>query len=145
MTASPWNKYAPNANDPSPTSLDSDCSDRCYPSMHHPGTIAGSVQGTPTTAAVVPAMTAALRLSKVNRRRLPASAAATMPQPVGYTLNCDTPYASLLLDLRGGPVIIERPPRPIDLSSYSNQAHSRRHKCAGQSAHAAKTDTLPVR
>jgi len=34
----------------------------------------------------------------------------TQPKHVGYTLNSDTPYAGLLLDLHAGPMVIELPP-----------------------------------
>jgi hypothetical protein len=32
---------------------------------------------------------------------------------VGYTLNSDTPYAPLLLELTDGPMVIEMPPGPL--------------------------------
>jgi len=38
---------------------------------------------------------------------------ATEPKHVGLTLNSDTPYAPLPLDLRDGPVVIELPPGPL--------------------------------
>ena len=38
---------------------------------------------------------------------------ATEPKHVGLTLNSDTPYAPLLLDLRDGPMVIELPPGPL--------------------------------
>jgi hypothetical protein len=34
----------------------------------------------------------------------------TQPKHVGFTLNSDTPYDAMLLDLRIGPVVIELPP-----------------------------------
>jgi len=37
----------------------------------------------------------------------------TEPKHVGLTLNSDTPYAPLLLDLRQGPMVIELPPGPL--------------------------------
>jgi hypothetical protein len=37
----------------------------------------------------------------------------TQPRHVGYTLNSDTPYGALLLDLRAGPMVIELPPGPL--------------------------------
>ncbi len=37
----------------------------------------------------------------------------TEPKHGGLTLNSDTPYAPLLLDLRAGPMVIERPPGPL--------------------------------
>lgn len=37
----------------------------------------------------------------------------TEPKHVGLTLNSDTPYGPLLLDLREGPMVIELPPGPI--------------------------------
>jgi hypothetical protein len=37
----------------------------------------------------------------------------TQPRHVGYTLNSDTPYGALLLDLRTGPMVIELPPGPL--------------------------------
>jgi hypothetical protein len=35
------------------------------------------------------------------------------PRHVGLTLNSDTPYAPMLLDLRNGPMVIELPPGPL--------------------------------
>lgn len=35
------------------------------------------------------------------------------PIHVGFTLNSDTPYAPLLLDLRDGPMVVELPPGPL--------------------------------
>lgn len=35
------------------------------------------------------------------------------PRHVGFTLNSDTPYAPLLLDLKDGPMVIEMPPGPL--------------------------------
>ena len=35
------------------------------------------------------------------------------PKHVGLTLNSDTPYAPILLDLRAGPMVIELPPGPL--------------------------------
>lgn len=37
----------------------------------------------------------------------------TKPKHVGFTLNSDTPYAPVLLDLRDGPLVIELPPGPL--------------------------------
>jgi hypothetical protein len=37
----------------------------------------------------------------------------TQPKHVGLTLNSDTPYAPLLLDLQAGPMVIELPPGPL--------------------------------
>ena len=37
----------------------------------------------------------------------------TQPKHVGFTLNSDTPYAPILLDLRAGPVVLEFPPGPL--------------------------------
>ncbi|HEY1782815.1 MAG TPA: DUF1254 domain-containing protein [Roseiarcus sp.] len=37
----------------------------------------------------------------------------TKPKHVGFTLNSDTPYAPLLLDLSQGPMVIELPPGPL--------------------------------
>src|SRR5215472_16333829 len=37
----------------------------------------------------------------------------TKPRHVGFTLNSDTPYAALLLDLRQGPMVIELPAGPL--------------------------------
>ncbi|MFN3006527.1 DUF1254 domain-containing protein [Mycolicibacterium wolinskyi] len=37
----------------------------------------------------------------------------TLPHHVGYTLNSDTPYGALLLDLHAGPMVIELPPGPF--------------------------------
>jgi hypothetical protein len=34
----------------------------------------------------------------------------TQPKHVGFTLNSDTPYDAMLLDLRIGPVVVELPP-----------------------------------
>lgn len=47
---------------------------------------------------------------------LPNESAGTMdtlPRHVGLTLNSDTPYAPILLDLRAGPMVIELPPGPM--------------------------------
>ena len=38
---------------------------------------------------------------------------ATEPEQVGFTLNSDTPYGPILLDLRDGPMVIEVPPGPL--------------------------------
>jgi hypothetical protein len=38
---------------------------------------------------------------------------STEPKHVGLTLNSDTPYAPVLLDLRAGPMVIELPPGPL--------------------------------
>jgi hypothetical protein len=37
----------------------------------------------------------------------------TQPRHVGYTLNSDTPYGAVLLDLKIGPMVIELPPGPL--------------------------------
>jgi hypothetical protein len=37
----------------------------------------------------------------------------TQPKHVGYTLNSDTPYGGVLLDLSVGPLVIELPPGPL--------------------------------
>jgi hypothetical protein len=37
----------------------------------------------------------------------------TRPQHVGLTLNSDTPYGPVLLDLREGPMVVELPPGPL--------------------------------
>ena len=37
----------------------------------------------------------------------------TQPKHVGFTLNSDTRYAPILLDLKDGPVVIELPPGPL--------------------------------
>ena len=37
----------------------------------------------------------------------------TQPRHVGYTLNSDTPYGALLLDLHAGPMVIEIPAGPL--------------------------------
>jgi hypothetical protein len=37
----------------------------------------------------------------------------TQPRHVDYTLNSDTPYASVFLDLTDGPMVIELPPGPL--------------------------------
>jgi len=37
----------------------------------------------------------------------------TQPKHVGYTLNSDTPYGGVLLDLSAGPLVIELPPGPL--------------------------------
>ncbi|RZU40066.1 DUF1254 domain-containing protein [Edaphobacter modestus] len=37
----------------------------------------------------------------------------TQPRHVGFTLNSDTPYAPLLLDLTDGPMVVELPPGPL--------------------------------
>lgn len=37
----------------------------------------------------------------------------TRPGQVGFTLNSDTPYAPVLLDLTSGPLVVEIPPGPI--------------------------------
>lgn len=34
----------------------------------------------------------------------------TRPGQVGFTLNCDTPYAPILLDLSSGPLVVDLPP-----------------------------------
>ncbi|VVD60426.1 signal peptide protein [Pandoraea aquatica] len=48
--------------------------------------------------------------------------AAAGPKQVGFTLNSDTPYGSAVLDLSGGPVLIDLPPGPfIGLVNDHNQ------------------------
>ncbi|MTH62414.1 DUF1214 domain-containing protein [Paracoccus litorisediminis] len=37
----------------------------------------------------------------------------TQPRHVGFTLNSDTPYGGMLLDLKAGPLVIEIPPGPL--------------------------------
>jgi hypothetical protein len=37
----------------------------------------------------------------------------TQPKHVGYTLNSDTPYGGVLLDLHVGPLVVELPPGPL--------------------------------
>lgn len=37
----------------------------------------------------------------------------TRPEQVGFTLNSDTPYAPVMLDLRDGPLVVEVPPAPL--------------------------------
>jgi hypothetical protein len=37
----------------------------------------------------------------------------TQPRHVGFTLNSDTPYAPLILDLSQGPMVVELPPGPL--------------------------------
>jgi hypothetical protein len=37
----------------------------------------------------------------------------TRPRHIGYTLNSDTPYGVVLLDLHIGPIVIELPPGPL--------------------------------
>ena len=37
----------------------------------------------------------------------------TQPKQVGFTLNSDTPYAPLLLDLSQGPIVVELPAGPL--------------------------------
>jgi len=37
----------------------------------------------------------------------------TQPKHVGFTLNSDTPYAPLLMDLSEGPMVVELPPGPL--------------------------------
>ena len=37
----------------------------------------------------------------------------TQPKHVGYTLNSDTPYGGILLDLHAGPMVLELPPGPL--------------------------------
>ncbi|QYG03016.1 DUF1254 domain-containing protein [Massilia sp. NP310] len=37
----------------------------------------------------------------------------TQPRHVGYTLNSDTPYGAIPLDLRAGPLVLELPPGPL--------------------------------
>jgi hypothetical protein len=38
---------------------------------------------------------------------------ATEPEQVGLTLNSDTPYGPVMLDLRDGPMVIQLPPGPL--------------------------------
>lgn len=37
----------------------------------------------------------------------------TKPRHVGFTLNSDTPYGPVLIDLRAGPMVVELPPGPL--------------------------------
>lgn len=37
----------------------------------------------------------------------------TKPQQIGFTLNSDTPYGPLLIDLGDGPFVIDLPPGPL--------------------------------
>lgn len=37
----------------------------------------------------------------------------TQPRHVGYTLNSDTPYGAILLDLNAGPIVVELPEGPL--------------------------------
>jgi hypothetical protein len=37
----------------------------------------------------------------------------TRPEQVGFTLNSDTPYGPILLDLRSGPRVIDVPAGPL--------------------------------
>ncbi|HEY1922998.1 MAG TPA: DUF1254 domain-containing protein [Tepidisphaeraceae bacterium] len=37
----------------------------------------------------------------------------SQPKHVGFTLNSDTPYAPLILDLSDGPIVVELPPGPL--------------------------------
>jgi hypothetical protein len=37
----------------------------------------------------------------------------TEPKHAGFTLNSDTPYAPVLLDLKDGPIVVELPPGPL--------------------------------
>ena len=37
----------------------------------------------------------------------------TKPRHVGFTLNSDTPYGGVLLDLKDGPLVVELPPGPL--------------------------------
>src|SRR5215831_2368090 len=37
----------------------------------------------------------------------------TKPMHVGFTLNSDTPYAPLIMDLSDGPMVVELPPGPL--------------------------------
>jgi hypothetical protein len=43
---------------------------------------------------------------------------ATEPEQVGFTLNSDTPYGPILLDLRDGPMVIEVPPGPLLCAAF---------------------------
>jgi hypothetical protein len=43
---------------------------------------------------------------------------ATEPEQVGFTLNSDTPYGPILLDLRDGPMVIEVPPGPLICAAF---------------------------
>ena len=45
----------------------------------------------------------------------------TRPEQVGFTLNSDTPYGPVLLDLREGPMVIELPPGLIAVALDLNQ------------------------
>lgn len=52
----------------------------------------------------------------------------TKPKHVGYTLNSDTPYAPLLIDLSGGPMTVDIPAGPADCGRHGRQpALGRRH------------------
>ena len=37
----------------------------------------------------------------------------TKPKHIGFTLNSDTPYAPLLMDLKNGPIVVEVPKGPL--------------------------------
>lgn len=65
-----------------------------YPSVSGAAAFKGGVE-----AGVVP-----------NRR---FGAMDTQPRHVGFTLNSDTPYGTVLLDLRAGPLVVELPPGPL--------------------------------
>jgi len=55
----------------------------------------------------------------------------TEPKHKGLTLNSDTPYAPLLLDLRDGPMVIELPAGPmICIAMDLNPAVGARHGAA---------------
>jgi hypothetical protein len=43
---------------------------------------------------------------------------ATEPEQVGFTLNSDTPYGPILLDLRAGSMVIEVPPGPLICAAF---------------------------
>ncbi len=47
----------------------------------------------------------------------------TQPRHVGFTLNSDTPYAPILLDLSDGPMVVELPPGP--LIAFAMDVHQR--------------------
>lgn len=54
----------------------------------------------------------------------------TQPKHIGYTLNSDTPYAPLFLDLSNGPMVVELPAGPlICIAMDINQRWSRIWEC----------------
>jgi hypothetical protein len=46
----------------------------------------------------------------------------TQPQHVGFTLNSDTPYGPMMLDLRDGPLVVDVPPGPL-ISAFFDLNH----------------------